>query len=139
MFDELNKYQNTGHFFFEKGSMLSQVTKEVPNLPGVYYILRLAKGKIDLVYIGKSGTMEQNGKFKNQLLRKRLNNKQEKDIKRQEFFEQKIDEENIDALDIYWFVTFDENHQDLPGYVEGLLIQRYFDTFGELPPWNKSY
>jgi|SRR5690554_166515 len=147
MFDELNKYQNTGHFFFEKGSMLSQVTKEVPNLPGVYYILRLARGKIDLVYIGKSGTIEQNGTFKNQLLRKRLNtcvelgrnDKQEKDIQQQEFFEQKIDEENIDALDIYWFVTFDENHQDLPGYVEGALIQRYFDTFGELPPWNKSY
>lgn len=139
MFDELNKYQNNGHFFFEKGSMLSQVTKDVPELPGVYYILRLAKGKIDLVYIGKSGTIEQNGTFKNQLLRKRLNNKQEKDIKRQDFFEQKIDEENIDALDIYWFVTFDENHQDLPGYVEALLIQRYFETFGELPPWNKSY
>lgn len=106
MFDELNKYQNTGHFFFEKGSVLSHVTKDVPEIPGVYYILRLAKGKIDLVYIGKSGTVEQNGKFKNQLLRKRLNtcieqgrnDKQEKDIKRQDFFEQKIDEENIDAL-----------------------------------------
>jgi hypothetical protein len=139
MFDELNKYQNNGHFFFEKGSVLSQISKDVPELPGVYYILRLAKGKIDLVYIGKSGTIEQNGGFKNQLLRKRLNNKQEKDIKRQDFFEQKIDEENIDALDIYWFVTFDEDHQDLPGYVEGVLIQRYFETFGELPPWNKSY
>jgi|OM-RGC.v1.034261216 hypothetical protein len=30
---------------------------------GVYYILRLANGKIDLVYIGKSGGVLHNGTF----------------------------------------------------------------------------
>ncbi|MBL0053016.1 MAG: hypothetical protein IPP29_16655 [Bacteroidetes bacterium] len=67
MFDETKKYKHNGHFFFKKGNKLSDVSKEVPALPGVYYILRLAMGKIDLVYIGKSGTITQSGKFKNQL------------------------------------------------------------------------
>ena len=138
MFDELKKYKNSNHFFFEPGSNLVEVSMDVPNLPGVYLIYRLAKGKVVLVYIGKSGTVEQNGKFKNQLLRKRLNNKQD-GVKRQQFFDQKMNEENIDALDIYWFVTYDEEQKDLPAFVEGLIMQRYFEAHGKLPPWNKNF
>jgi hypothetical protein len=85
MFDETTKYKEQGHFFFESGDNLNTVSNKVPNKPGVYYILRLGKGKIDLVYIGKSGTIQQNGTFKDQLLNGRLNNKQE-GIKRQVFF-----------------------------------------------------
>lgn len=138
MFDELTKYQTNGHFFFQKGDVLNAQSKDVPELPGVYYILRLAKGKVDLVYIGKSGTVLQNGQFKSQLLQGRINNKQEGE-KRQQYFEQKMEQEKIDGLDIYWFVTHDKHHQDLPGFVEGLIIQRYFDLHGCLPPWNKEF
>jgi len=138
MFTELKKYKNTGHFFFELGQNLKEQSHEVPDLPGVYYILRLARGIIDLVYIGKSGTMQQNGKFKDQGLQGRINNKQE-GMKRQEYFELKCKEEKIDALDIYWFVTFDKNNQDLPGMAEGLLLQRFFENYGCLPEWNKEY
>lgn len=54
MFTELEKYQNNGHFFFQKGKNLKELSRDVPYLPGVYYIIRLSKEKIDLVYIGKS-------------------------------------------------------------------------------------
>jgi len=138
MFDELHKYKNKGHFFFKKGQQLSQESKNVPDKQGVYYIFRLAQHKVDMVYIGKSETIEQNGEYINQSLREMFDNKQQ-NVKRQVFFEQKMIEEDIEALDIYWFVTFDENHNDIPQYVEGLIMQRYFETFGELPPWNKEY
>jgi len=138
MFDELNKYQNQGHFFFQKGDELSLQSANVPDLPGVYYVIRLAHGKIDLVYIGKSGTVLQNGQIKSQLLKGRINNKQE-GMKRQQYFEQKMEQEGIDGLDIYWFVTFDQHHQDLPGFVEGQIVQRYFDVHGCLPPWNREF
>lgn len=138
MFDELNKYKKQNHFFFKKGDKLSEVSKNVPDAPGVYVIYRLAKDSVDLVYIGKSGTVNQDGSFKNQLLRKRLNNIQD-GLKRQDYFEKRIEEEDIDALDIYWHVTYDDKNQDLPGYVEGLLLQRYFEVYGVLPVWNKDY
>jgi len=138
MFSELEKYKNNGHFFYEKGKNLKELSSDVPDLPGVYYILKLSRGKIDLVYIGKSGTILQNGKFKEQGLNGRLNNKQD-GIKRQDFFNEKCEKENIDALDIYWFVTFDNKCQDLPGYVEGTIMQKYFELYGKLPPWNKEY
>jgi len=138
MFDETKKYKNNGHFFFKKGNKLSEVSKDVPEFPGVYYIVRLAKGKVELVYIGKSGTITQNGQFKEQLLKGRLNNKQD-GMKRQDFFDKKMIEENIDGLDIYWFVTMEKSNNDLPGYVEGLLIQRFFEVQGRLPLWNKDF
>lgn len=138
MFEELKKYKNKGHFFFKNGDNLKEVSKDVPEMPGVYYIIRLARGRVDLVYIGKSGTIQQDETFSDQLLRGRINNKQE-GIKRQKFFEQKMIEEKIDGLDIYWFVTMDDKDNDLPGFVEGLLMQRYFEIYGHLPQWNKSF
>ena len=138
MFDETKRYKNNGHFFFRKGESLKQLSKDIPDLPGVYYIVRLAGGRIELVFIGKSGTIKQNGKFNDPGLKSQLNSKQD-GIERQEFFESRILKENIDALDIYWFVTFDKKSQDLPGFVEGLLIQRFFEMYGRLPLWSKEF
>jgi len=115
-----------------------QICKSVPDLPGVYYIIRLSNGRIELVYIGKSGPIRQNGQFKDKGLNGCLNNKQD-GHSGQDFFESRILKENIDALDIYWFVTFDTKHKDLPGFVEGLLIQRFFEIHGRLPLWNKDF
>jgi hypothetical protein len=138
MYQELDKYKNKGHFFYTKNDLLREQSKDVPNLPGVYLVYRLAGGKIDIVYIGKSGTIQQNGKPKDQGLRKRLNNTHQ-GLNRQDYFNKKIEEENIEALDIYWYVTFDTDCQDLPSFVEGLLIQKYFDLYGQLPVWNLEF
>ena len=138
MFAELDKYENKGHFFLEKGDDLKEATKNVPNLPGVYYIVRLSQGNVEVVYIGKSGTIKQDGSFKEQGLQSRLNNKQD-GIKRQLFFEKKFIEENIEALDVYWFVTFDKSESDLPSYIESLIMQIFFDVHGRLPEWNKEF
>lgn len=138
MFQELDKYKNNGHFFYTKDDLLIEQSEDVPNLPGVYLVYRLAGGKIDIVYIGKSGTIQQNGKPKDQGLKKRLNNTHQ-GLKRQDYFNTKIEEENIEALDIYWYVTFDDDYRDLPSFVEGLLIQKYFDLYGQLPIWNLEF
>lgn len=113
-------------------------SKDVPDLPGVYYVLRLAGGSVDMVYIGKSGTVLRDGTFRDQLLRKRLNNKQD-GVKKQQYFDQKMKQEHIDGLDIYWFVTFDKQNKDLPAFVEGQIMQRYFEVHGCLPVWNKEF
>jgi hypothetical protein len=139
MFSETKKYKLNGHFFFKKGDDLAVVSKDVPEMPGIFYVLRLAQGNVDLVYIGQSGTILQSGEFNKQLLRSSFTTNQD-GIKRQEFFDSKVKTEKIDALDIYWFVTMDnKSNQDLPGYVEGILMQRYFEVYGKLPPWNKEF
>jgi len=138
MFPETDKYQNNGHFFFKKGDDLQKVGNNVAGKPGVYYIFKLAHDKIKLVYLGKSGIMQQNGTFKNQTLREQLSNDQNGGGL-QEFLDKKFQEESIAAFDIYWFVTFDNDHRDLPGYVEGLLMQHHFVVYGQLPDYNIEF
>lgn len=99
----------------------------------------MTKNNVELVYIGKSGSINKDGTFKSQGLRGRINNKQNKKEKRQVFFERKFKEEKFLALDIFWFATFDNNTQELPGYVEGLLMQRFFELHGRLPEWNTEF
>jgi len=131
MFDELYKYKKSGHFFFKKGNKVAEVGKEVPNLPVVYYIIRLANDRVELVYIGKSGIKNPSGKNKNALLKQSI-------TLQQEFLDIKMSETTIDALDIYWFVTMDIDHIDLPDYVLGLIMQTQYDVYGRLPEWNNS-
>ncbi|MBK8397318.1 MAG: hypothetical protein IPL26_19045 [Leptospiraceae bacterium] len=45
IFEETNKYKNKGHFFYNPGDNLSNLCKDIPDLPGVFYILKLARGK----------------------------------------------------------------------------------------------
>lgn len=136
MFDELKKYKKNDHFFLMKGGLLSDVSKEVPEMPGVFYIIRLAKGRVELVYIGKSEITNQDDNGKSQLLRSSINNLQN-GTKGQIISDQKFESENIDGLDIYWFVTFDEKNKDLPAFVEGKIMQRFFDQYGRMPKWNR--
>lgn len=138
MFDELKIYKNNGHFFLKHGKKLSDVCN-APEKPGVYIIYQLRKGKVELVYIGASGTINQKGKFGKQLLKGRLIKGKLDGIPLQYYFEQMMLINEIVALDIYWWVTFDEENQHIPACIEGILLQRYYDINGNLPLWNKEF
>ena len=45
----------------------------------------------------------------------------------------------IEALDIYWYETFDNENSDIPAMVEGQTIQQFYEIYGKLPNWNKEY
>lgn len=130
MFDQLEKYKNNGHFFYMKGDDILKLAQNLPNKPGVFYILKLLKGKINIVYVGKSDSTKTNNKTLNQLF-----NDREKGISLHEYFDKKCEEENIDALDIYWFDT----EEDDPSNVANEILQNNYNFFGTLPDWNKSF
>lgn len=145
LFEELDKYEHE-KFSFARNQRLSEVCNVPPNKAGVYYILKVSNGKKELVYIGSSGTMKKSRKFCNQLLRKRLvKGKQGKKLvcgkqvamSRQEYFTSQLNDR--EKLEIYWFVTYDENFKHLPKYVEGVLMQKYFELNGCLPLWNNEF
>jgi hypothetical protein len=141
MFDELEKYESNGHFFFSVGDELGQVCNAPKNGMGVYIVFALKDGKIELIYIGSSGKVQQNGSAK---IRKggiydRLVNGKQFDKPRKMSWKEKLLAEEIEALDIYWYNTFDENNSDIPATIEGLIIQRHFDIYGTLPKWNKEF
>ena len=84
MFDELKKYKTNGHLFYKRGDNILKLSQKLPNEQGVFYILKLTKGKIKLTYIGKSDSTKADNKTLNSLF-----NDREKGISMHQFFTRK--------------------------------------------------
>jgi len=144
MFDELTKYKHNDHFFFKATQKLAEVCNAPTDKSGVYLIYRLAKGKITLVYIGSSGQKNKDGTIKTRTaglggIKDRLVNGKQFGGSRKVTFPIVMKLQKIDALDIYWWVTHDNNHQDFPRDIEKILIEKFHSIYGTLPEWNKEF
>lgn len=141
MFDELRKYSNTNHFFFKENDELDKVCNAPKNKSGAYIVYELKNEKIELVYVGSSGKVQNDGKIKHRkggLFDRIVNGHQFGKISRKVSWPLKMREENIKALDIYWYDTFNQETLDIPAYTEAVLLQRFLDINGKLPRWNKE-
>ncbi len=142
MFDELKKYKNNNHFFFTAKEELENVCNAPKDKSGVYIVYELKNGRIELVYIGSSGKVQNGGTVEHRkggLYDRIVNGHQFGKISRKESWKQKLINENIDALDIYWYVTINSKFEDIPAYIEAMIIQRFFEIHGHLPRWNKEF
>src|ERR1044071_3252823 len=114
MTDELTKYKEHGHFFFQPTQQLRDVCNAPSDKSGVYIIYELRRGKVNLIYIGCSGRQKKDGTMfirKAGLggLRDRLvNGHQFGKTPRRISWPIQMTTEGIEALDIYWFATHSE-------------------------------
>ncbi len=141
MFDELTKYKNNNHFFFTANEELENVCNAPKDKNGIYLVYELKNGRIELVYIGSSGKIQNDGKIKHRtggLYGRIINRHQFWEIPIKKSWKQKLINEKIDALDIYWYVTVDSENIDIPFFVETTVMQRFFEVNGRLPRWNKE-
>jgi hypothetical protein len=138
--NDLTIKYSKGSFGFHSNDKLSQILikNSVPNKPGAYiiYAKTETEGK-EIIYIGKSGTMNTKGEFSDQMLLGRLKAKQDK-ISREKYYKNLIKEYNFRSLFFQWFVSFDENNKILPAKLECDLIQVYYDENKKLPLLNKK-
>lgn len=134
------KFKNHDSFILLPGESINDIVNRfnIPSQPGVYVIYGCTSEKEEIIYIGMSGSMNQDGSFGNQLLKKRLTMKQDGEY-RKEFFQKIITKEKYSKLLFKWFITFDSHNKLLPAKVEGDLMQAYYDDFKCLPRYNKSY
>lgn len=142
MFDELIKYKNNDHFFFTANDELEHVCNAPNDKSGIYIVYELKNGRIELVYIGSSGKMQNNGKIKHRdggLYDRIVNGHQFGKIPRKKSWKQKLLDEKIDALDIYWYDTINAETNDIPAFVEATITQQFFEVYGHLPRWNKEF
>jgi hypothetical protein len=144
MLDELSKYEDNDHFFFEKTDKLASICNAPTDKAGVYVVYALEKGQINLIYIGMSGQKNPDGSIK---IRKSgyggikdriVNGHQFGKVARKKSWAKQMEKENIEALDVYWFVTYSETHKDFPHDVERKLLNTHLEFYGELPRWNKE-
>jgi len=141
MFDELNKYKQNDHFFFKPSDNLGQVCNAPTDKSGVYIIYALKGGRVELIYIGRSGEIKSDGLLfirKAGLggLKDRLVNGKQFGEARRNSWKQKMVDEKIEALDIYWYATHNEKFIDCPRILENKLLQKHLVIYGRLPKWN---
>ena len=142
MFDELKKYRNNNHFFVKPDSNLEKVCNAPKSGSGIYLVYELRQGRINLVYIGSSGKVQNNGKIKHRiggLCDRIVNGHQFGKIPRKNSWIQKMIDEKIEGLDVYWYETFNKELMDIPSFVEAILIQRFFEIHLRLPDWNNEF
>jgi hypothetical protein len=138
MFDELNKYRINDHFFFRATDVLKEVCNAPTNKNGIYIIYSLKKGRINLIYIGSSGKKLIDGSIKTRKtglggLKDRLvNGYQSKfgKIPGRKSWPIQMLIEDIEALDVYWWVTYDDDFKDCPQEVENLILNKYLEIYG---------
>ncbi|PWV46479.1 hypothetical protein [Chitinophaga sp. S165] len=143
MFDILEKYETQDHFFLKPEQDLQTVCNAPADKSGVYIIYALKKGRIEMVYIGHSGKLEKDGILS---FKKGLCGLKDEIINGEQFgktpahiaWKKQMTRENIEALNIYWYVTYDSGHTDCPEILKRTLLKQHQDIFGVFPKWNKS-
>lgn len=126
-------------FLLRRDEPLRRIIKEacVPNAYGVYLVYAGLQCTGYPIYIGKSGTMKQDGSWKTQGLAGRLVARQGQ-TSRDVFFQNVMRERGYEALAFLWFVTHDGKRGLLPCLVEAQLLQRYYEQKCHLPLLNEA-
>jgi hypothetical protein len=144
MFDELTKYKEWDHFFFKPADQLGFVCNAPTNKSGVYIVFALKNGKIELVYIGRSGKIRKDGTM---FVRKAgfggikdriVNGHQFGKIPRKRSWPMRMLGEGIEALDVYWYVTHNDIYADCPRVMENRILQKHLTIHRQLPRWNNE-
>ena len=126
MFQEPKDYIDDGHFFFEAEQELEDVCNVPKEKNGVFKVLELRNGRINLVYIGYSSSGDlfneivNGGHFTNQ--------------SRKTSWTQQMNKDRTDALDIYWYVS----HNKEKAKKESVqMLKDFLENTGKFPKWNK--
>ena len=135
-----SKYPKNGKFNVSMGQKIKEAAKEnnVPNDYGIYLIYEGFDCNGELIYIGRSGTIQSDGTMGSQGIRKRLGMKQD-GMYRNDFFKKEM-EKRQKGISVAWFVTFNiAGQKTLPALAESEAMQEFYELEGRLPELNKSF
>jgi hypothetical protein len=140
MLSKLNKYKEKGSFLFKPTASLSAVCNAPKNCSGIYVIYAVLNGKRELIYIGISGRKGADGKIihRKDGLRGRFLTGKTDGVLRKIAWPNRMVAQNIQELEIHWYVTYGMNDQDFPRDLEIALLTAYQIENGRLPIWNKK-
>jgi len=126
MFQEPKKYTDNDHFFFEADKELEKVCNAPRDKDGVFKVLELRNGRINLVYIGYSNS----GGLFNEI----VNGLHYDKNGRNTGWTYQMLKDKTEALDIYWYVIPEKDEQKKE-HVE--MLKEFVNQTGKLPKWNK--
>lgn len=126
MYQEPENYTDNDHFFFQADKDLEKVCNAPKDKNGVFKVLELRNGRVNLVYIGYSNS----GGLYNEI----VNGIHFDKNARKTGWTYQLIKDKTDALDVYWFVTGGKGGPKKE-YVQ--MLQDFVHQTGHLPKWNK--
>jgi len=126
MFQEPKDYSADDHFFFEADQELELVCNAPKDLSGVFKVLELRNGRINLVYVGYSSS----GDLFNEI----VNGNHFTNQSRNTAWTHQMIKDGTDALDVYWYVTSNKETSKKEGVQ---MLKDFLENTGKLPKWNK--
>lgn len=146
MFKELFKYKDKGSFDFRIDDNLSFVCNAHKDYGGVYLVYDTTNDIHELIYIGRSGKIRDDGSFwirKGGIYSRIVKGihkfpEQEKRYARSLAWPHQMKIEGIMKLRIEWFVTLNDVIHECPDLLERSLRKKYETIYGRLPRWNKE-
>jgi hypothetical protein len=142
MYKELKKFKITNTFQFSIADSLEAVCNAPENANGIFIVNAISEETSELIMVGSTGTIQNDGTVKSKnggLYDKIVNGHQFAKTGRKYSWPAQMKIENIEKLEITWFDTFNDKNKVIPTYIEGQILQNYFDEHGKLPRWNVAF
>ncbi len=142
MYKELKKFKNQNSFTFTQNDDLEKVCNTSENVSGVFLVYDVKEENKELIMVGSTGTIQNDGTLKSKnggMFDKIVNGHQFAKTGRKYSWPAQMKIENIDRLEVFWYDTFNDKNKAIPTFVEGQVLQLYFDETGKLPRWNVAF
>ena len=115
------------------------IRTSVKNRIGIYVWENNASKEI--IYIGMAGKVKTNGEFVNHSVQKRLlasrgKDSSGKEIQTNQYVQSVLINDNIEEMNIH---VFHLKENQIPGYIEAILINAYYQENKRLPKYNSSF
>ncbi|MGY6522352.1 MAG: hypothetical protein ACXIUD_11515 [Mongoliitalea sp.] len=126
MFQEPANFKENDHFFFQANQKLEIECNAPKDKEGVFKIIELRNGSVNLVYIGYT---KYNG-----LYDEIVNGLHYTKESRSKALKTQLTKDRADAVDIYWYVT---DNRDNPKKQAEEMLEDFSSFTGQMPKWNK--
>jgi hypothetical protein len=142
MYKELKKFKTTNNFSFTVNDNLETVCNTSETANGVFLVYAVDGETKNLIMVGSTGTIQNDGTLKSKnggMYDKIVNGHQFAKTGRKYSWPAQMKIENIERLEVFWYDTFNEKNKVIPTFVEGQILQLYFEEHGTLPKWNVAF
>jgi hypothetical protein len=142
MYKELEKFKATNSFAFTIEDSLEQVCNAPEASTGIFVVYAVESDSKELIMVGSTGTVQNDGTLKSKnggLYDKIVNGHQFAKTGRKYSWPAQMKLENIPALEVVWYETFNADVKAIPTAVEGQVLQNFLDENAKLPRWNVAF
>jgi hypothetical protein len=142
MYKEVSKFKNSGSFQFSSSDDLEVVCNAPMNSSGVFLVYAMQEENRELIMVGSTGTVQNDGTLKVKsvgLYDKIVNGHQFAKTARKYSWKTQLQLEKIEAVEVFWYETYNEKTKVIPTFVEGQILQLFLKENGKLPRWNVAF